>query len=95
MLWSERGECAVLACSALKNSYRRLLLVNPDVKLVYLRGSFQLVASRLAGRHDHYMNPNLLPSQFETLEEPHNAIVIDVDKPVPQIVESIRTALAI
>lgn len=93
--WIKRGESVVLACSALKDSYRKLLLVSVDVRLVYLRGSFGLIADRLASRHDHYMNPNLLQSQFETLQEARGAIVIDVEEPVVQIVSRIRIALAV
>ena len=64
----------MLACSALKAAYRQQLLVSPEVKLVYLRGSMELITARLASRSGHYMNPHLLRSQFDTLEEPANAV---------------------
>jgi gluconokinase len=93
--WLAAGENVVLACSALKASYREILQVSPEVKFVYLRGSYELIAQRLASRHGHYMNPDLLGSQFETLEEPKDAVTIDVGPPVPQIVKEIRAALAV
>ncbi len=93
--WIARGESVVLACSALKASYRRLLMVSTEVKLVYLRGKPTLIGERLALRHEHYMNPNLLQSQFDTLEEPSDANIIDIDQPVSRIVQAIRTALGV
>jgi gluconokinase len=81
---------AVLACSALKESYRqRLLEGNEGVLIVYLKGSYELIWSRIASRKDHYMKPNMLKSQFEALEEPTNALTLDVSLPVDQIVEGI------
>jgi gluconokinase len=91
--WIAAKESVVLACSALKESYRRQLLVGPEVKLVYLHGNFELLSQRLKARHGHYMNPNLLRSQFETLEAPTEAITVDVSGTVPEIVAAIRTAL--
>ena len=83
----------VLACSALKQAYREELLVSPEVRLVYLRGSREVIADRLSQRHGHYMDPKLLASQFATLEEPEGAIVVDVDSEVPDIVTEIRQGL--
>lgn len=79
----------------MKASYRDILIVSPEVKLVYLRISEKLAAARLAARHGHYMNPTLLRSQFETLEEPHDALTIDAAQSTEQIVDSIRRAFAI
>jgi|ERR1019366_3870182 gluconokinase len=93
--WLEARSKVVLACSALKQAYRRQLLVDSKVKLVYLRGSRELLAQRLSQRHWHYMDPNLLASQFATLEEPQDAVVVDVDADVPEIVAQIRTALGV
>lgn len=93
--WLQAGTDAVLACSALKQAYREQLEVSSDVRVVYLRGSRELIVERLKDRHGHYMDPNLLPSQFATLEEPRNAIVVDVDASVPDIVGHIRTALSL
>jgi gluconokinase len=93
--WVRSKEDVVLACSALKQSYRDQLIFSPQERLVYLRGSPDLIAKRLTERHGHYMDPDLLPSQFATLEEPENAIVVDVDATVPEIVTRIRTVLGI
>ena len=80
----------VLACSALKESYRQQLLEgNAGVQIVYLKGSYELIWSRLSLRHDHYMKPHMLQIQFETLEEPANALTFDVSLPVPEIVQGI------
>jgi gluconokinase len=89
------GENAVLACSALKESYRRLLTVDPDeVKLVYLRGDYALMKQRLQSRRGHFMKAALLNSQFAALEEPQGtAVVVDVDQSPPNIVNQIRRAL--
>jgi len=74
-----RSAGVVLACSALKADYRdRLLAGVPDARLVYLRGTKALIAARLAARSAHFMNPALLDSQFTTLEEPRDAIAVDV-----------------
>jgi gluconokinase len=80
----------VLACSALKESYRQQLLAgNEDVQIIYLKGTFDLVWSRLSARKEHYMKPYMLESQFEALEEPTNALVIDISIPVNDIVQEI------
>ncbi len=93
--WLAAGENIVLACSALKTSYREVLQVSPEVKFVYLRGGYELIAQRLASRHGHYMNPHLLRSQFDTLEEPKDTVTIDVGPPVAQIVKETRAALGV
>src|SRR5690242_10163836 len=85
---------AVLACSALKESYRqRLLEENDGVQIVYLKGSYDLLWSRLSHRKDHYMKPQMLQSQFETLEEPENALTLDVSMPVNALVNEILKQL--
>lgn len=88
-----RGESLVLACSALKEQYRRTLRVDDRVRFVYLRGSPELIARRQAARRDHFMPPSLLASQFATLEEPADAIAVDVELAPSQIVESILANL--
>ncbi len=93
--WLADSQNVVLACSALKASYRTVLLVSPKVKFVYLRGSFELIARRLALRKGHYMNPDLLRSQFDTLEEPKGTLTIDAGQGVDQVVKEIRTALGV
>src|SRR5271154_977000 len=69
--WRARGECGVLTCSALKRSYRDIIIGDHrDVILVYLKGSADLIHQRMAARHGHYMPVALLDSQFAALEEP-------------------------
>lgn len=95
--WEASGENAVLACSALKDAYRRKLVISSNVKLVFLRGEFGLIRERMMLRPGHYMNPDLLHSQFETLEEPSvaEAVVADVSAPPEELVRSIRAALRV
>jgi gluconokinase len=83
----DRGENVVLACSALKHAYQDYLERDaPEcVHYVYLHGSEELIRQRLAARKGHFMNPNLLHSQFETLEPPADAIRVDV-APAPEVV---------
>jgi gluconokinase len=84
-------EHAVIACSALKRAYREILVHGRnDVRIVYLKGSRDLIASRLKLRKGHFMPPALLESQFNTLEEPgpsENPIVVDIDASVDAIVD--------
>jgi gluconokinase len=85
----------VLACSALKAVYREALLEDlPDARVVHLRGSKPLIASRLAGRRGHYMNAALLNSQFAALEEPADAIVVDIEGTPEAIVAAVTAKLA-
>lgn len=87
--WEQTGG-AVLACSALKESYRTLL--SPPgipVRFIYLKGSRELVARRISGREEHFMPESLLDSQFDTLEEPLNALAVSIDQPPDKIVDEI------
>ncbi len=83
----ERGEDLVLACSALKHDYREYLERNdPEcVRYVYLHGSKELIRRRLAERKGHFMDPNLLKSQFEALEPPEEALRVDIT-PAPEVI---------
>ncbi len=86
--WFEAGKGGVLACSALKDVYRKTLVrgLPPDAfAFVLLNGSKELIAERLSERKNHYMNPALLDSQFATLEPPANALRITNDR-APHIV---------
>jgi gluconokinase len=86
----KKEQNAVLACSALKQSYRdRLTAGIPAFALVYLQGSFDLINARLAGRRHRYMPAALLKSQFETLEPPEKAIAVDVAAEAPACVAAI------
>lgn len=80
----------VLACSALKESYRQKLLEGKEgVRLIYLKGSYDLIWSRMAARKHHYMKPHMLQSQFEALEEPSNALIVDIAPSVDEILKVI------
>ena len=86
----------VLACSALKASYRQQLLHGNDrVQVVYLMGSYDLIWSRMAERKEHYMKPDMLKSQFVALEQPTDALTIDISKPVNDIVREIVSNLSL
>ena len=82
-----------MSCSALKQRYRDVLLQgHADVGLVYLKGSYALIGSRVSRRRSHFMPPALLKSQFDALEEPtaeENALVISVRMTPKRIVEAI------
>jgi gluconokinase len=93
---SARGLGAVLACSALKKSYRETLAVQPDVKFVYLKGSFEEIAARLRNRPGHFMNPMLLQSQFDTLEEPDSKhLTFDIVDEPEHIVSEVLKVLKV
>ena len=89
----EAGEHAVVACSALKRAYRDILVHGRnDVRIVYLDGTRELIASRLAARKGHFMPPGLLDSQFRTLEPPgddESPISVSIDASVEAIVDAI------
>lgn len=89
---------AVLACSALKESYRKVIVgKDRNTTIVYLRGSPEFIATRLADRTDHFMPNDLLRSQFDDLEEPEDAIVIEISQNTRAIVNEIleRTHLTV
>lgn len=87
------GERAVIACSALKRAYRDILVHGrDDVRIVFLDGTQDVIASRLAARKGHFMPPGLLDSQFKTLEPPagnENPVTVSIDAPVESIVDDI------
>lgn len=90
---ARRGAC-VVACSALKESYRKRLRRHaPRAVFVHLRGRPEVIAKRLAARTGHYMPPTLLDSQIATLETPRNAIVVDIDAAPETVLARIRAAL--
>lgn len=93
--WLQENKNVVLACSALKASYRQMLLINNQVQLVYLRGSYELIKSRLQLRKNHFMTEKLLQSQFDILEEPNDAIVVDISQPIAEIINHVRENLNI
>jgi gluconokinase len=89
-------ENAVLACSALKRRYRERLRVSDNVKFVLLRGDYVLVEKQLHSRRGHFMNSDLLQSQFADLEEPESdedAVTIELGRTPEELVEEIKTKL--
>ena len=91
----EQGENAVVTCSALKEKHRTVLRGDPTaVKLVYLRGTRDVLQARINARVGHFMKPAMLDSQLAALEEPTNAHVVDIDQSPAQIIAAIRAALA-
>jgi gluconokinase len=90
------GESAVLACSALKRAYRDRLRASEDMKFVFLRGDYALVEKQLRSRRHHFMNPNLLQSQFDDLEEPQpdeHVLTVQLGGTPEAIVGEIKTKL--
>jgi gluconokinase len=93
-----RGDSVVVACSALRERYRAVLLggLAPGcrVLVVHLHGDVELVGRRLRARRGHFFAPALLESQLATLEAPAGALAIDVAAPLDEVVERIRAALS-
>ncbi len=83
----EADSLTIIACSALKASYRRILA---EAEFVFLTGSADLLAERINQRTDHYMPPGLLQSQLEALEVPENTFTLDIKKPPRELVSGIR-----
>jgi len=90
------NETGVLACSALKESYRKRLKVDDElVCFIYLKGDYDLILSRMKARNGHYMPPDLLKSQFDVLEEPADAITVNIIALSPEeIVSEVLMSLA-
>jgi gluconokinase len=94
--WLAGGRSVVLACSALRAAYRRALLRDPEAtRLVYLKGDPALLRARLDRRVGHFAGSALLGSQLEALEEPEDALTVDVAAPPEAIVEAIRIGLGL
>lgn len=90
----ENNSGAVLACSALKESYREILASKiSNINWVYLAGSFNLIKSRIESRHGHYMKSDLLKSQFKALEVPDYGVHISIDKSPETIVNTITSKI--
>jgi carbohydrate kinase (thermoresistant glucokinase family) len=96
--WRRRGENGVVACSALKRSYRDVIIGSRrEVRLIYLAGSRELIGQRMARRRGHFMPASLLDTQFAVLEPPgpeENAITVSVDEPVEKIVDRLVAELS-
>jgi gluconokinase len=91
--WIAARQTAVLACSALKQTYRDRLRVSPEVKIVYLRVSPDLLHERLRRRAGHFMTEAMLTSQLDTLEEPHDALVVNGDRSPEEVTAGILEKL--
>lgn len=93
--WIAASRNVVLACSALKRSYRQQLATGPEVKFVYLKGSAEVIAQRLRSRHGHFANEQILASQLADLEEPEAALTVEISGTPRQIVADIRKGLGL
>ena len=82
---SREGKNAVLACSALKQSYRDRLSAGVDLKIAYLRGTYEQMRRHIEARHGHFAGESILAGQFADLEEPHDALVLDVSREPEQL----------
>jgi len=87
------GQSVVLACSALKQEYREVLHAQLEVQIVYLKGSEAVLREHIESRHGHFAGESLLPSQLATLEEPQDAVVVDVSHTPAEIVDEVCTRL--
>lgn len=94
--WLLEDKNVVLACSALKSSYRQILWQDAQkMRLVYIKSSFELLQKRLKQRQNHFMTQSLLQSQFDALEEPEDSIKVDAVQPATASVQQIRQNLGI
>jgi gluconokinase len=91
--WAAEHKSVVLACSALKRSYRTELCVGGETKFIYLKGSYDLIYRRLRQRHGHFASETILASQFAALEEPDDVITVDIDHTEDEIVAEILRQL--
>ncbi len=88
----DHGHHPVLACSALKEKYRLQLLGGiQGVAVIYLKGSYELIRSRLLAREGHFMKENMLQSQFAALEEPEEAVILEIGMPLDRMLDTIFT----
>jgi gluconokinase len=93
--WAAEHKSVVLACSALKKSYRDELCIPGGTRFVYLKGSYDLIYQRLRQRHGHFASETILASQFAALEEPDDAITVDIDRSGDEIVGEIMRQLGV
>ena len=90
----DRGQDLVVGCSALREKYREELARGIAIRWVYLRASPALIRSRLSVRKDHFMKVDMLDSQFDVLEEPSDAIVVDAGAPLSAVIDRVVSQLA-
>ncbi|MCB2168877.1 MAG: gluconokinase [Deltaproteobacteria bacterium] len=92
----DQEKSAIVACSALKEAYRRRLKSgSPHITFVYLKGDFDLIQRRMQDRAGHFMKAGLLESQFETLEEPDDAVTVDIANDPATVVRIIKRKLSL
>lgn len=89
------GGHAIVGCSALKQAYRERLQRAGDVRIVYLKGDAETITARLAARKHKYMPASLLPSQFATLEEPQDALVVEIRQNIEAQIRCIRAGIGL
>lgn len=87
------GNSCVLACSALKQKYRDAIGAGLDMKVVYLKGTYEEIRPHILARHGHFAGEAILAGQFADLEEPRDALVVSVNLTPEQIVEAVRREL--
>jgi gluconokinase len=92
--WIASRKNTVLACSALKQAYRERLQVSPEVQIVYLKGTPQILQQRLHARTGHFMTERMLASQLDALEAPENAVAVDADRSPAEIITEIQSRLS-
>ena len=93
--WTAEHRSVVLACSALKKSYRAELYIPGETRFVYLKGNYELIYQRLRQRHGHFASDAILASQFDALEEPDDAVTVDIDHSEDEIVDQIMRQLGV
>ena len=92
---SEAGKNCVLACSALKKAYRDTLGARLEMKVVYLKGSYEEMKKHILARHGHFAGEQILASQFANLEEPEGGVTVEIARTPQQIVAEIREKLGL
>lgn len=86
----DEGRSTVVACSALKQSYRKALLQgNAGAVIVFLKAPKEVVRQRIRARHGHFFDPELLDSQYDVLEEPVDGLVVDATRPIEDVVDDV------
>ena len=89
------GRNCVLACSALKQTYRDTIGAGLDMRIVYLKGTYEEMRAHILARHGHFAGEGILAGQFRDLEEPKDAFVVSVTLPPERIVQAIERGLQI
>jgi gluconokinase len=93
--YAAKNQNAVLACSALKQKYRERLAAGLDMRICYLKGSFEEISSHIEHRIGHFAGEAILAGQFTDLEEPDDAVVLDATAPPEENVSEALTKLHI